>query len=75
MCHMANKLKIDFAPFVPLITRFMDKQKRKYPQFEEIVERITKIDIVELFKQNMTNTSKQEQKPRVSGFDFEQINE
>jgi hypothetical protein len=51
---MARILNIDFAPFIPLIQDSFKRNKRPYhEQFNNLIEEITKINLVDLFKQNL----------------------
>jgi hypothetical protein len=56
-CIMARSLNIDFAPFIPMIHESFKKSKRPSNEFNILVEGITKINLVDLFKQNLENTS------------------
>jgi hypothetical protein len=52
-CEIARKLSIDFAPFIPLILEQFKRNRRYSAEFNGEVEKITKIDLVDLFKTNL----------------------
>ena len=56
-CHMARRLNIDFAPFIPMIQESFKRCKRPSAEFSLQVEGITKINLVDLFKQNLENNA------------------
>ena len=59
-CDMAKVLNIDFAPFIPLIQDSLDKHKKNSPEFNQHVENITKINLIDLFKENLKNMGNEE---------------
>jgi len=59
--NLARVLKIDFAPFIPLVQQSLQKIKRPSGQFNAEVENITKINLVDLFYQNLENSAQLEQ--------------
>ena len=58
-CEIARKLNIDFAPFIPLILEQFKRNKRSSAEFNGEVEKITKIDLVDLFKTNLESDQSQ----------------
>ena len=52
-CRMAEELKIDFAPFVELIQESLNRHKKGSEEFDIQVENITKINLIDLFKNNL----------------------
>ena len=50
---MAKFLKIDFSPFIPLIQQTFLKNKKKCPEFNLEIEKLTGINLVDLFKENL----------------------
>ena len=51
---MAKYLKIDFSPFIPLIQQSFHKNKWKSTEFNEKIEQLTRINLVDLFKENLS---------------------
>jgi hypothetical protein len=51
--EIARKLRIDFAPFIPLVLEQFKRNSRLSAEFNLEVERITKIDMIDLFKRNL----------------------
>jgi FKBP12-rapamycin complex-associated protein len=58
-CEISRRLKIDFAPFIPLVLEQFKRNKRPSSEFNLEVEKITKIDLIDLFKKNL-ETDQQE---------------
>lgn len=57
--EMASHLKIDFAPFIPMIQATMDKLKRPTNAntiFLKEVEDIQKLDVIDLFRKNLVES-------------------
>ena len=52
-CVIAKRLKVDFAPFIPLVLEQFKRHKRPSAEFNQEVERMTKIDLIDLFKRNL----------------------
>jgi uncharacterized protein YpuA (DUF1002 family) len=59
-CNMAKELNIDFAPFIPLIQDSLNKHKKPSADFNNHVEHITKINLIDLFKENLKNIGNEE---------------
>ena len=57
-CAMSRSLKIDFAPFVKLIHETLKQMKRQSIEFNKKIEETTKINLVDLFKENLEISTK-----------------
>jgi len=77
-CRMAQELKIDFAPFIELIQESLNRHKKISEEFDIQVEGITKLNLIDLFKNNLKKLDSDEQnegaadtehQPSISQFD------
>lgn len=61
LTSIAEKMTLDFAPYIPLIQKAIRRNKLIYEKFDNQVEFITKINPILLFKENMDNALYEEQ--------------
>lgn len=59
---IAEKLTLDFAPYIPLVQKAIRRNKLSYDRFDEKVERIITINPITLFVENMETSILEEQK-------------
>lgn len=59
--NIAEKLTIDFAPYIPLIQKTMRRNKLNFERFDFQVEQITKLNPISLFQKNMEISAMEEQ--------------
>lgn len=59
---IAEKLTLDFAPYIPLVQKAIRRNKLSYDRFDEKVERIITINPITLFVENMEASILEEQK-------------
>ena len=64
--NIAEKLTIDFAPYIPLIQKAIRRNKLTFERFDVQVEIITKINPINLFQQNMENSLLEEQRELIA---------
>lgn len=53
LSSMAERLTLDFAPYIPLVQKAIRRNKLAYERFDFQVEAIAKINPIQLFQQNM----------------------
>jgi len=63
--NIAEKLTLDFAPYIPLVQKAIKRNKLPYERFEFQLEVITKINPISLFQANMDQSMMEEQKEQV----------
>ena len=59
-CAMAKRLNIDFAPFIPLVLEQFKKNKKNSEEFNQEVEKIVKLDLIDHFKNHLENLPRDE---------------
>jgi hypothetical protein len=60
--NFAEKLTLDFAPYIPLVQKAIRRNKLQYERFDHQVELIAKINPISLFQANMEASILDEQR-------------
>ena len=66
VCNIAENLKIDFAPFIPMIHECLIIVKKISIEFNNQIEKISKYDLIDLFIENLKKSQQSISKDNLS---------